>query len=146
MAIGGGSEPYLSREFAMEFNQQLVIGNAAEEAQTGSRRGWFVGQFMAPDDGLKQTQDVEVKWGIHAAGEQKSLYGTNAQATTLSILISGSFVLNFPDFNKSVQLQQPGDYVLWAPGIAHSWQAPETAVVVTVRWPSIANDQGQRPN
>ena len=36
-------------------------------------------------------------------------------------------------------LEQPGDYALWAPGVAHRWTIEQDdTVVMTVRWPSRA--------
>jgi quercetin dioxygenase-like cupin family protein len=36
-----------------------------------------------------------------------------------------------------VPLTRPGDYVVWGPGVDHSWRAEQDAVVLTVRWPSV---------
>jgi quercetin dioxygenase-like cupin family protein len=37
-----------------------------------------------------------------------------------------------------VLLERQGDYVVWGPGVDHSWRAEEESVVLTVRWPSVA--------
>lgn len=34
-------------------------------------------------------------------------------------------------------LERQGDYVVWGPGIDHSWQAEADSVVVAIRWPSL---------
>jgi quercetin dioxygenase-like cupin family protein len=36
-------------------------------------------------------------------------------------------------------LARQGDYLVWGPGIDHSWRAEEDSVAVTVRWPSFAS-------
>jgi hypothetical protein len=51
------------------------------------------------------------------------------------LLVSGKFRLDLSV--GSVTLEKQGDYVVWGPGIDHSWQAEEDSVVVTVRWPSV---------
>lgn len=51
------------------------------------------------------------------------------------LLVSGKFRLDLSA--GSVTSEKQGDYVVWGPGIDHSWQADEDSVVVTVRWPSI---------
>ena len=38
---------------------------------------------------------------------------------------------------RDVVLAERGDYVVWGPGVDHSWCAEEESVVLTVRWPSI---------
>lgn len=113
---------------------QVITGNAQTEAN--ERRGWFLGNFIPPGDDPRSTAAVEVKWGIHAAGEGRSHWAEPSAATTLSVLISGRFRVQFPE--REVILAAQGDYVLWPPGVAHSWQAEADSVIVTVRWPSIA--------
>jgi len=53
---------------------------------------------------------------------------------TLNILIRGRFVLLFPE--KEVVLANEGDYVLFGPGVPHSFSSEEESLVMTVRWPS----------
>lgn len=112
----------------------VMTGNAQLEAV--KRRGWFVGEFMTPTDDPRSTSALEVKWGIHAAGDRRSEWADPSDTTTLSILISGRFCLQFPD--GEVVLAAQGDYVLWLPGVAHSWWAEAESVVLTIRWPSKA--------
>jgi quercetin dioxygenase-like cupin family protein len=33
-------------------------------------------------------------------------------------------------------LENPGDYIVWGPGIEHTWQAEEDSTMLTIRWPS----------
>ena len=88
---------------------------------------------------------VEVKWGARVAGEIKAIEGVNQTSTTMSLLVSGRFRLDFPSHGSSVTLVRPGDYAVWSPGVSHRWQVLEDAVVITVRWPSQRDDQSERP-
>lgn len=109
-----------------------MTGNA--EIDADKRRGWFIGEFIKPVDDFRSTSAVEVKWGVHAAGDRRSNWAEPSETTTLSLLISGRFCLQFPD--GEVMLASQGDYALWLPGVAHSWWVEEDSVVLTVRWPS----------
>ena len=53
---------------------------------------------------------------------------------TLNLLIRGRFVLVFPD--REVALEREGDFVLFGPGLAHSYRSVEESLILTVRWPS----------
>lgn len=111
----------------------VVAGNAQVDGD--DRWGWFVGRFITPTTHPRSTSEVEVKWGVHAAGDRRSEWTEPAETTTLSILISGRFWLQFPD--GEILLADQSDYVLWLPGVAHCWWAEEDSIVLTVRWPSI---------
>ncbi|GET39089.1 signal peptidase I [Microseira wollei] len=115
---------------------EVIVGNAAVDGS--SRWGWFIGHFIEPSDSPRSTPDVEVKWATHKAGEGRSQWAVNASATTVSILISGCFRLQFSD--REVVLSQPGDYALWLPGVRHWWLAESDCTVLTVRWPSKQGD------
>ncbi|WP_017718279.1 hypothetical protein [Kamptonema formosum] len=114
---------------------KVVFANALE-AQ--GARGWFIGHFISPTGDPRSTSAVEVKWGAHQAGESRSEWATNLEATTLSILIEGRFRIHFPE--GEVLLSRPGDYALWCPGVPHSWAAELDSTVLTVRWPSKPGD------
>ncbi len=115
---------------------RIVAGNAA--ADGSPYRGWLVGHFAGEAGSPTRTRAVEVKWGVHPAGDHRATAALNARATTLSILVRGRFRLRFPD--RVVVLEREGDYALWPPGVAHDWLAEEASVVVTVRWPSLPGD------
>lgn len=51
------------------------------------------------------------------------------------LLVDGRFRLDLTV--SSTVLARQGDYVVWSPGIDHSWQAEADSVVVTIRWPSV---------
>ncbi|MBD2184204.1 signal peptidase I [Planktothrix sp. FACHB-1355] len=115
---------------------KLVFGNAQIEGE--NRWGWFIGHFINPANDPRSSSNLEVKWGSHKAGEGRREWAMNAQATTLSILVSGRFRLQFPD--TEVLLSREGDYALWCPGVPHCWLAEEESTILTVRWPSLSGD------
>ena len=108
------------------------IGNAAED--TKDNRGWLLGHFIDPSEGVLHSKDVEVKWATHKAGEKRREWTADDQRTTLVLLVEGQFRVDLTEGNKLLSTQ--GDYVLWGPGIDHSWEALTDAVVMVVRWPS----------
>jgi hypothetical protein len=113
--------------------EQVVIGNAATDSAVF--RGWLIGDFVPTELGLRRTSEVEVKWGVHANGETRGEWGVAPAATSLSVLVSGCIRLVFADGREAL-LQEPGDYALWAAGVAHRWRIErDQTVVVTVRWP-----------
>lgn len=113
---------------------QLVTGNAA--ADGGPFRGWLIGHFIPPSFNLRSTEHVEVKWGVHSAGDVRDDWGAN-DATTLSVLVRGCIRFEF-DNGQATVLEEVGDYVLWPAGVAHRWYVErEGTVVLSVRWPSV---------
>ena len=111
----------------------IVSGNAAEASK--NTRGWFLGQFMPGDSNPLRTSDLEVKWYTHAKGEERPQWSPASAVKTLNILVRGHFVLRFPD--REVELAVEGDYVMFGPGVAHSFRSVEESLVLTVRWPSV---------
>jgi hypothetical protein len=122
----------------------VVTGNAA--AEDPGRYGWFVGHFVPspPGGDPRATSAVEVKWAVYDGGETRDGWGTNLKATTLAVLVRGRFRLRFPD--RDVLLAEEGDYVLWEPGVPHHWTAESAAVVLSLRWPSVAGDNLRVPD
>jgi quercetin dioxygenase-like cupin family protein len=106
-------------------------GNAVRDGK--DHRGWIVGHFMDVGD-VRQSGGVEIKWGIHASGEERADWQADGTRTTVLLLVKGRFRVNLSV--DSFVLEQEGDYAMWGPGIGHSWRAEEDSVVVTVRWPS----------
>jgi hypothetical protein len=114
-------------------SESILTGNAASDA--AGFRGWLIGHFVPETLGLRSTDAVEVKWGVHAVGDERPDWGAN-DATTFSVLVRGCIRYEFPD-GRCVVLAQPGDYAMWAPRVAHRWYVErEETVVCTVRWPS----------
>jgi hypothetical protein len=125
-----------SEDLIVESAPRVQIGNAADE---GARhRDWFIGHFLDERDGLARTRDVEVKWGVHRAGDSQDEWTLNKTATTLSILINGQDLIMVGGLE--ILLARPGDYALWAPGVPHRWRALKDCTVLTVRWPSAEDD------
>ena len=107
---------------------EIYAGNA--QADGTDTRGWVIGSFIP--EGIRHSEDVEVKWGVHKAGEARTEWVTGERRTTVCVLISGSFVLQFRD--KEVSLDNQGDYAMWGEGTDHKWQAQADSVVMTIRW------------
>ena len=118
----------------------VTVGKADEDG--ASFHHWFVGDLSAwsgkPFGGPRDTRQVSIKWGVHPAGELRpGGWAEGDDSVTLSVLISGEFVLSFETDTGGIQdvrLSRPGDYALWTPGVRHTWRAVSQCVVLTVRW------------
>jgi quercetin dioxygenase-like cupin family protein len=110
------------------------FGNAQKDGD--KNRGWLLGHFIRPAEDVRSSSALEVKWGIHPSGQQRPEWTADDQRTTLLLLVSGRFRLDLTV--DSFTLERQGDYVVWGPGIDHSWQAEEDSIVVTIWWPSLA--------
>ncbi|MEU7785590.1 signal peptidase I [Amycolatopsis sp. NPDC049159] len=109
-----------------------TAGNANDDSV--STRGWLVGHFIDSSGGVRVTEDVEVKWAHHPAGDKRPAWTSGDQRTTLVILIAGEFRVDVTGGSRTLSRQ--GDYIMWKPGNNHSWEALTDSVVLTVRWPS----------
>jgi hypothetical protein len=114
---------------------RVVWGNAGGDGLNGGR-GWFVGRFMPPETGPCRAGAVEVKWGVHHAGERRPSVVGGSDTVSLALLVSGRFTLKFPDVRDDVVLRQQGDYVVYGPGVPHTWFADEDSTIITIRWPA----------
>lgn len=114
----------------------IVTGNF--NGESNNHRGWIMGHFMEDMSPFK-TENVEIKWGIHKAGKSKEVIAQNTKSHSLGILIRGKFTFVFK--TQNVTLVKEGDYVFFPSGTPHSWIADEDCLILTVRWPSIPNDQ-----
>jgi len=108
-------------------------GNAADDGQ--DTRGWVLGAFIDPSKGVRSSKDVEVKWGIHPLGDKRAAWTADDQRTTMVLLIEGTFRVDLT--TGSIIMERQGDYIVWGPGIDHSWEALAPSTVITVRWPSV---------
>jgi hypothetical protein len=115
-------------------NANWYSGNAAEDGN--ERRGWIIGHFIDPSEGVRSSNDVEVKWGLHPVGDKRPEWTADDQRTTLVVLVKGNFRIDLTE--TSITLEKQGDYAAWGPGIDHSWEAITESVVITVRWPSLS--------
>ena len=122
----------------------FYFGNAIADQVRDS--GWFVGQFIPAELGLRHQTDVEVKWGIHPDGEKRSHAWASEHATTISVLIRGSLRVTFdPEGTPQiVTLAKEGDYIIFAPQTVHSWEAIGDTIVLSVRYPSVDSWQSAR--
>jgi hypothetical protein len=111
----------------------VVFGNAALASR--NTRGWLLGHFMPGADNPLRSDDVELKWFAHPAGDTRPEWAPGNPVRTLNVLIRGRFVLLFPE--REVTLANEGDYVLFGPDVPHSFRSLEDSLVLTVRWPSI---------
>jgi hypothetical protein len=122
----------------MGTSRLFYFGNAAADQMWGT--GWFVGQFVPPELGPRHQTDVELKWAVHADGERR-LQGAeaNGSATTISVLIYGALRTTFHVDGTPyvVTMQKQGDYVIFGPDVAHSWEALGETLVLSVRFPSV---------
>ncbi|MEO6026436.1 MAG: signal peptidase I [Candidatus Binatia bacterium] len=109
-----------------------ISGNVADASK--DTRGWFLGHFIPGTDNPLRSSDVELKWYTHAKGETRAEWAPATSVRTLNILIRGRFALVFP--NEEVLLAKEGDFVLFGPGVPHSFRSIEESTVLTVRWPS----------
>lgn len=121
----------------MDQKAHFYFGHAAND-QIGNT-GWFLGQFVPEQAGLRHQTDVELKWGLHKHGERRSAPWATEASTTVAILIAGALQLEFHigETPQMVMLEKQGDYVVYGPDIVHSWEAVGDAVVLTVRFPSV---------
>ena len=109
-------------------------GNAAQDGD--QYRGWLLGHFVEPENGgIRNSTDLEVKWGIHKAGDQRpGGWTTGETRTSLLMLITGKWHQEMTV--GTFDLGNPGDYIVWGPGIEHTWQAEADSTMLTIRWPS----------
>ena len=116
---------------------QFIKGNLNQKA---AFKSWFIGFFVKPKSHWFHNQNFEVKWGKHKKGDKGKGWVANKTAFSLAILIKGKVRMQF-EGGKEVVLKNQGDYVGWAPGVYHDWEVLEDSVIITIRWPSLANDQ-----
>jgi hypothetical protein len=127
----------------------ISTGNAIADGRlfnhwfVGDIRKWIEGREDVPSQasfGLRENQSIEVKWGIHRKGEERSSgWAPCLDLITLSILLRGKFLLRFRrpsdrDREWVHTLAVEGDYAIWDELIEHNWTAEDESVILTVRW------------
>ena len=126
----------------------ITTGNAKEDGR--SFRFWFVGQvekwcaengipFDKENFGLRNTDDIEIKWGIYKKGDKRDVWASSSGRTAMSMLVRVDFIFNFRkimDHNqcREVRLKDEGDYVIWLEDMEHNWQMIEDSEILTLRW------------
>ena len=115
----------------------FYFGNAIADQVRNS--GWFVGQFVPTELGLRHQDAVEVKWGIHPDGEKRPQPWATGHGTTISVLIHGTLRVTFHvgATPQTVTLEKEGDYIIFGPDTVHSWEAIGHTVVLSLRFPSV---------
>ena len=128
----------------MNHAAKFAKGNAV----TDGRQGWFVGHFIPATTGLPHQSALELKWYQHPRGEQRRGWAQTRTATTVSILVSGAFVtrLKLEGGVREITLSEPGDYIVFGPGVPHSWEALKDSIVISIRFPSVPSDQVELPD
>ena len=126
-------------------NGSFYVGNAAIDQVHDT--GWFLGQFIPVELGLRHQSDVELKWGIHPDGEKRAHPWAHGNGTTVSILIRGSLRVAFHIGGNPqiVTLEKQGDYIVFGPHVVHSWEAVGDTLVLSVRFPSVEVGQPAKP-
>jgi hypothetical protein len=121
----------------MDRAKSFYFGNARVDDVRGS--GWFVGQFVPPELGLRHQTDVELKWGVHPDGDKRTDPWANQNGTTISVLVEGSLKVTFhiDGAEQEVMLRNRGDYVAFGPEVVHFWEAIGDTIVLSVRFPSV---------
>lgn len=124
----------------------ITIGNAA--TQNASFKSWFIGPLQKwaggqKDEGnlfgLRESAIVEMKWGIHSAGETRADWAPCSEQRTISLLVRGRFLLRFRSLqDRSRIIEQrllcEGDYAIWGTDVEHTWAVEEDSIIMTVRW------------
>ncbi|MBV9286852.1 MAG: hypothetical protein JO288_03350 [Hyphomicrobiales bacterium] len=126
----------------MRHGKGFYFGNADADQVRGS--GWFVGQFVPAELGLRHQTDVELKWGVHPDGDKRVRPWANGNGTTISVLIEGSLRVTFHlhGTQEELTLKTRGDYVIFGPDVVHSWEAMGDTIVLSMRFPSVEVGSG----
>ncbi len=114
---------------------------------------WFMGTIekwckekKVPFDnekyGLRNTDDIEIKWGMYKKDDVRDVWARSTDKTGMSILIRGDFTFIFREKdnhenNVEVRLHNQGDYVIWREDMEHTWRMDEDSEILTLRWTSI---------
>ena len=126
----------------------IISGNAKNE---GSEfRFWIVGRieewcrendlpFDAKKFGLRNSANIEVKWGMYKKGDRRDEWAACSDKTAMSILIRGDFTFTFRqvdnnEVTREVRLMNEGDYVIWREDVEHTWRMAGDSEILTLRW------------
>ncbi len=120
----------------------LEQGNAYDAGE--KHAGWILGHFQT---GNLLSNDVEIKWKLHPAGDRNGKY-SRCNGKTISILVRGCLQYRFVPENQhwsiaEIVLENEGDFVSWGPEMNHDWIALKESLVMTVRWPSLRKESDE---
>lgn len=126
----------------------IIQGNALIDGQ--DFRFWIVGcierwcreknmPFDSETFGIRNTENIEVKWGVYGKGDVRPEWAGSSDMTGMSILIRGDSLFTFreakdPEHVREVRLMKEGDYVIWREDVEHSWKMLDDSVFLTIRW------------
>jgi hypothetical protein len=90
-------------------------------------------------EGPQPVEDVALKWFAHHPDDPPEWGETKPLSTgcTLTRLAGeGAFELCLSRGGEALRvlLEEPGDFVIWGPGLSHSWQVRRPSLMVTLRW------------
>lgn len=89
--------------------------------------------------GLRNTDDIEIKWGIYKKDDVRDIWAGCSDKTGMSILIRGDFTFIFRKKSNhenqvEVRLYKEGDYVIWQEDMEHTWRMDADSEILTLRW------------
>jgi len=99
-----------------------------------------MGHFLPPEAGPLATSALEIKWNNNPAGTARAEWTSGETRTAIWILFAGHMRLHWRNpvgDSGTVELREPGDWVMWTPGVDHTWDAIEDSTRITIRWPSL---------
>ena len=98
--------------------------------------------------GLRNTDDIEIKWGMYKKDDVRDVWADSSDKTGMSILIRGDFTFTFRDKNShdqvDVRLHNEGDYVIWREDMQHTWKMDEDSEILTLRWTEQGNTKDKK--
>ncbi len=128
----------------------ITTGNTITDGK--DFRFWIVGRveewchknnipFDKERFGLRNSHDIEVKWGIYKKGDDRTEWASSSNMIGMSIILKGDSIFYFrdketPEIIKEVSLKSEGDYVIWKEDCEHTWKMNEDSVFLTLRWKS----------
>lgn len=127
-------------------NNMIQKGNMNEVANIDPKRnGWVIGSFIE-NSSIFHSDECEVKWAEHKKGYKKEGLRVDVTTKTVTILISGSFQVEFKDkqdgHHETALLKELGDYIAYdASKYDHIGEALDDSLVIVIRWPSKREDE-----
>ncbi len=126
----------------------ITTGNTKKDGKGFSF--WFIGRiekwckernipFNSELYGLRNREEIEVKWGIYKKGDVRDVWASNSDKTAMSILIRGDFTMIYRkadnhEERREVRLVNEGDYAIWREDLEHTWRMDEDSEILTLRW------------
>ncbi len=99
-AAAGSTCPRLNGRF-----DRWAAGTAATPPTARTHADGYSANFVDPSVGKRSTKNLEVKWGIHPAGEQRAEWVTGDQRTTLVLLVQVYFHVKFREGDAALAKQ-----------------------------------------